>query len=141
MRNLYDRFGRSNRVVAILTLILVFTLSSIAFAAPDEKHGRGPVGVNYRDRDDDDERRGGWDWNRRELRRRAMNFGSSAGFRAGRQDKFRDQRFNFRDEHLFRMATLGYRRNLGSIDMYRRIFREAFAESYARGYRSVISRW
>jgi hypothetical protein len=124
-----------------LTLILVFTLSSITFAAPDEKHGRGPVQANYRDRDDDDNRRGGWDWNRRELRRRAMSFGSSAGFQAGRHDKFRDQRFNFRDERAFQMATLGYRRNLGSLEMYRRIFREAFADSYARGYRSVISRW
>jgi hypothetical protein len=119
--------------------MFVFTLSSITFAAPDEKHRRGPVQANYRDRDDDDRRDGGW--NRGELRRRAMNFGSSAGFQAGRHDKFRDQRFNFRDERAFRMGTLGYRRNLGSLDMYRRIFREAFAQSYARGYRSVISRW
>ena len=130
MSNLLDR---KNRIVSFLTISLVFTLSSIAFAAPDNKHGRGPVQANYRDRDDDDDR---WDRGRGEGRRRATSFGTSAGFQAGRRDRVLHRSFNFRDERAFQVATLGYRRQFGSIELYRRVFREAFMQGYIQGFRT-----
>ncbi len=140
MSNLLDR---KNRIVSFLTILLVFSLSSIAFAAPDNKHGRGPSQANYRDRDRDDDNDDGWDdRGRGEGRRRATILGMRAGFEAGRRDRVLHRSFNFRDEQAYRVATLGYRRQFGSIEMYRRNFREAFMQGYIQGFRTGGgSRW
>ena len=137
MSYLIDRRIKS---ISLLTLVFLLSFSSLAFAAPDGDGRRGPVHANYRDRDDDDR----WDHrdrNPREIRRRAMSFGTRAGFEAGRRDRFYHRGFNFRNEHAYREATLGYHRQMGSLDLYRRIFREAFAQAYVQGYRSGGSRW
>ncbi|HEX5732417.1 MAG TPA: hypothetical protein VF131_06250 [Blastocatellia bacterium] len=126
--------------ISLLTIVLLLSFSSLAFADPDRDSGRGSVRANYRDRDDDDH----WehrDRNPREVRRRAMSFGTRAGFEAGRRDRFYHRGFNYRDEQAFREATLGYRRQMGSFELYRRIFREAFAQAYVQAYRSGGSRW
>ena len=137
MSNLFDRRIKS---ISLLTIVLLFTFSSFAFAGPDRNDGRGSVQANYRDRDDDD-RWEHWDRNRGDVRRWATTFGTRAGFEAGRRDRWSHRGFNFRDEQVFRDATLGYRRQLGSLELYRRIFREAFARAYAQGYRSGGPRW
>ena len=137
MSYLIDRRIKS---MSLLIIVLLLSFSSLAFAAPDDDGDRGRVRANYRDRDDDDD----WehrDRNPRELRRRAMSFGTRAGFEAGRRDRFYHRGFNFRNEHAYRDATLGYRRQMGSLDLYRRIFREAFVHAYVQGYRSGGSRW
>ena len=137
MSNLLDR---RNKRIGLLTIVLLFSFSSLAFAGPDRNDGRGHVQSNYRDRDDDD-RWDRWDRNPGEARRRAISFGTRAGFEAGRRDRLYHRGFNFRDEQAYRTATLGYRRQIGNFELYRRIFREAFAQGYGQGYRSGGSRW
>lgn len=137
MRNLLDR---RNKRISLLTIVLLFSFSSLAFADPDRNGGRGPVQANYRDRDDDDHREHR-DRNAGEVRRRAISFGTRAGFEAGRRDRWYHRGFNFRNEQVFREATLGYHRQIGSLELYRRSFREAFAQAYIQGYRSGGSRW
>lgn len=137
MSNLLDR---RNKRLTLLAIVLLFSFSSLAFAGPDRNDERGHVQANYRDRDDDDR----WehrDRNAGEVRRRAMSFGARAGFEAGRRDRLYHRSFNFRDEQVFRNATLGYRWQMGSLDLYRRSFREAFAQAYVQGYRNGGSRW
>lgn len=129
-------FDRRKTIATISTLLLVFSLSSLAFASSDQHGRRGPVRANYRDRDDDDRRWG--DWNRGEIRRRAISFGSRIGFEAGRRDRVYHRSFNFRNEQAYQVASAGYRRNLGSLELYRRIFREAFAQAYVQGYRGGL---
>jgi hypothetical protein len=70
-----------------------------------------------------------------------MSFGTRAGFEAGRRDRLYHRGFNFRNEQVYRAATLGYRRQMGNLDLYRRVFREAFAQGYVQGYRGGTPRW
>lgn len=137
MSNLLDR---KNKRVSLLTIVLLFSFSSLAFAGPDRNNERGPVQANYRDRDDDDQW-GHRDRNPGEVRRRAISFGTRAGFEAGKRDRLYHRGFNFRNEQVFREATLGYRRQMGNLELYRRSFREAFAQGYIQGYRSGGTRW
>lgn len=138
MSNLLDR---RNKRITLLTIVLLLSFSSLAFAGPDRNDGRGPAQSSYRDRDDDDRWDDRWDRNPGHVRRRAASFGARAGFEAGKRDRWNHRGFNFRDEQAFREATLGYRRHMGSIDLYRRSFREAFAQAYSQGYRSGGPRW
>lgn len=130
--------NRRRTIASLLTILFVFSCSTFAAAAPAPNSASAPAQARYRDRDDDDR----WDrGDRAEARRRAMSFGTRAGFEQGRRDKLRREGFNFRDEVIFRNATLGYRRQFGNLELYRRNFREGFAIGYSQGYRSGGSRW
>ena len=144
-----NQFDPRIKRLTLLTIVLLFSFSSLAFAGPDRNSGHGSERANYRDRDDDDnwrhrdhDRDDDDDWrNPGGVRRRARSFGLRAGFEAGRRDKWNHRGFNFRDEQIYRDATLGYHRQLGSLELYRRSFREAFAQGYIQGYRVGGSRW
>ncbi len=134
MINLIDR---RKTIASLLTILFVFSCSTFVAAAP-APNASAPAQLRFRDRDDDDR----WDrGDRAEARRRAISFGTRAGFEQGRRDRMRREGFNFRDEVIFRNATLGYRRQFGNLEMYRRHFREGFAIGYSQGYRSGGSRW
>ena len=136
---------RRKTIASLLTILFVFSCTTMATAAPAPNSASATVEANLfdrhrdRDRDDDDDR---WDrGDRAEARRRAHSFGMRAGIEQGRRDRFRREGFNFRDEAMYRNATLGYRRQFGSLEAYRRNFREGFAIGYSQGYRSGGSRW
>jgi hypothetical protein len=61
------------------------------------------------------------------------------GFREGRTEGEKDGRsrdpFRYEDEGDYRKGDIGYHRNYGSVDLYRRTFREGFAAGYTEGYR------
>lgn len=142
MTNLINR----RKTIASLLMIL-FAFSSLTFAAavPGATGAGASAQAGYRDRDDDrwdrddDDR---WDRpNRAEARRHALSIGARAGFEQGRRDRLRREGFNFRDEQIYRNATLGYRRQFGNLELYRRNFREGFVRGYAQGYRIGGPRW
>ena len=83
---------------------------------------------SVRDRNHDDV------FNRRDVERVALQNGARAGFRAGRNDRARGRDFDFRDHDAFRDATVGYRREFGDLDSYRRTFREGFRQGYEEGF-------
>jgi hypothetical protein len=130
--------NRRKTIASLLTILFALSCSTFAAAGPDPDRARGPLQASYRDRDDDDR----WDHHDRgEARRRALGFGTRAGFEEGRRDRLRHDGFNFRDEQTYRNATLGYRRQFGNLELYRRNFREGFIRGYSQGYRSGGSRW
>jgi hypothetical protein len=90
------------------------------------------------------------DWNRRgrnsdgygnyggsyELRQTALNTGFNDGLKAGREDRNRNERFNYTDERDFQNATRGYNSRFGDRSLYQRYYREGFSHGYAdtQGY-------
>ena len=70
-----------------------------------------------------------------ELRQTALNAGYNEGMKEGRNDRNRGDRFDYRDESDYRNATEDYSSRLGDRELYRRYFREAFANGYEDGYR------
>ena len=90
------------------------------------------------------------DWNRRrrdsdgygnyggsyELRQTALNTGFNDGLKAGREDRNRNERFNYTDERDFQNATKGYSSRFGDRSLYQRYYREGFSHGYAdtQGY-------
>jgi hypothetical protein len=108
--------------------------------------GRGPQRdrTRYDDDDDDYDRDGRYNRNRRsnrdgrynggDVNRIARDNGYRAGYDAGRRDRADGDRFNYRDEGAYRDATYGYRSEYGNRDAYRNLFRSAFAQGYEDGY-------
>src|SRR5262245_44615745 len=64
----------------------------------------------------------------------AYNEGYQRGLRAGEDDIRRGQAFNYTDESDFRRGDVGYRREYGSLDVYRNQFRRGFETGYRAGY-------
>ena len=88
----------------------------------------------------DRNRRGG-DWNGGygsgasfALRQTALNAGYNNGIEEGRKDRRRGDRFDYRDEGDYQSATEDYSSRLGDRELYRRYFREGFANGYRAGY-------
>jgi len=71
-----------------------------------------------------------------ELRQTALNTGFNDGLKAGREDRNRNERFNYNDEGDFQKATKGYSSRFGDRSLYQRYYREAFSHGYAdtQGY-------
>lgn len=71
-----------------------------------------------------------------ELRQTALNTGFNDGLKAGREDRNRNERFNYTDEGDFQKATRGYSSRFGDRSLYQRYYREAFSHGYAdtQGY-------
>jgi hypothetical protein len=109
----------------MLVLVAILALPALALTAQAQGRGRG------RDRDNDgiDDR-----YERRGTERVAERQGYEQGLRAGREDRARRERFDFRDEGAFQDATYGYRDEYGNRELYRRNFRQAFRQGYERGY-------
>lgn len=101
---------------------------------------------DWRDNDDYDRDRRNRDWDRNgrndnwdrygsaQLRQTALNAGYNNGLEEGRKDRSRGERFDFRDESDYQDATIDYNSRLGDRELYRRYFREGFANGYRAGY-------
>ena len=132
--------------IFMVTLVVFLVLPVSAFA-----QGRGRDRDNdewrrnqSRDdrwrRDDNDRHRHGRDWDGYgngvsfQLRQTALNAGYNNGIEEGRNDRRRGERFDFRDEGDYQKATEDYSSRLGDRELYRRYFREGFANGYRAGY-------
>jgi hypothetical protein len=69
-----------------------------------------------------------------QLRQTALNAGANEGIKAGRKDRQRGERYDFRDEGAYQNATKDYNSRLGDRETYRRYFQVAFEHAYADGY-------
>ena len=69
-----------------------------------------------------------------DFRQTALNAGYNEGIRAGREDRRRGDRYDFRDEGAFQSASKDYNSRMGDRYTYQRYFREAFATGYRDGY-------
>jgi hypothetical protein len=94
-----------------------------------------------RDRNYDRNRRGR-NWDRYgsfggsfQLRQTALNAGYNNGIQEGRKDRRRGDRFDYRDEGDYQKATEDFSSGLGDRELYKRYFREGFANGYEDGYR------
>lgn len=70
-----------------------------------------------------------------QLRQTALNAGYNNGLQEGRKDRKRGDRFDYRDEGDYQKATEDYSSRLGDRELYKRYFREGFANGYEDGYR------
>jgi hypothetical protein len=69
-----------------------------------------------------------------QLRQTALNAGYNNGMEEGRNDRARNERFDYNDEADFQRATQDYNSRLGDRETFRRYFRDAFARGYRDGY-------
>jgi hypothetical protein len=69
-----------------------------------------------------------------DLRQTALNAGYNEGMKEGREDRSRNERFDFADESDYRNASKDYSSRLGDRYAYQRYFREAFQNGYRDGY-------
>jgi hypothetical protein len=69
-----------------------------------------------------------------DLRQTALNAGFTDGVKAGRKDRNKRERFDFRDEGNYQKATRDYSSRLGDRYLYQRYYREAFEHGYDDGY-------
>jgi hypothetical protein len=69
-----------------------------------------------------------------DLRQTALNAGFADGYKEGRKDRDRNERFNYTDESGYQKATRDYSSSKGDRYTYQRYYREAFANGYADGY-------
>ena len=112
--------------------------------------GRGPRG--NRGYDDDDYYRtngrnrrrddGSYGRNRSgaDVGRIALENGYREGLRAGQNDRADGRRSSYRDYSAYQDGTIGYRGEYGSVDTYRRSFRDGFRRGYEDGYGSRSGR-
>lgn len=68
------------------------------------------------------------------FRQTALNAGYNEGVRAGREDRRRGDRYDFRDEGAYQSASKDYNSRMGDRWAYQRYFREAFETGYRDGY-------
>ena len=108
----------------------------------DKNNGRSRRDDNYGRSDQYDRNRRGRNWDRyggyggsSQLRQTALNAGYNNGITEGRKDRRRGDRFDYRDEGDFQRATEDYSSRLGDRELYKRYFREGFANGYEDGYR------
>jgi hypothetical protein len=144
MKQLIKRFGGG-----ILGLFLLLGISMVASQTAQAQYRDRYPQTRDRDwrRDDDRDWRRNDDWNRRrdwdrydryggfQLRQTALNAGYNEGIKAGRKDRDRGERFEYRDEGAFRSANKDYSSRLGDRYLYQQFFRQGFANGYSDGYR------
>lgn len=108
----------------------------------DKNNGQRRGDDNYGRNDQYDRNRRGRNWDRYggyggsfQLRQTALNAGYNNGIQEGRKDRRRGDRFDYRDEGDFQRATEDFSSRLGDRELYKRYFREGFANGYEDGYR------
>ncbi|HVQ38271.1 MAG TPA: hypothetical protein VMS31_12105 [Pyrinomonadaceae bacterium] len=112
--------------MVVMALVLVLPVSAFA-------QGRGRTDNDWR-RNDRWDRNNDFGRGSFQLRQTALNAGYNNGIEEGRKDRRRGERFEFRDEGDFQRATEDYSSRLGDRELYRRYFREGFANGYRAGY-------
>ena len=70
-----------------------------------------------------------------QLRQTALNAGYNQGIKAGRKDRSRGERYEYRDEGAFQSASADYNSRFGNRALYQQYFREGFINGYTDGYR------
>ena len=107
----------------------------------DKNNGQRRGNDNYGRNDQYDRNRRGRNWDRYggyggsfQLRQTALNAGYNNGIQEGRKDRRRGDRFDYRDEGDFQRATQDFSSRLGDRELYKRYFREGFANGYRDGY-------
>ena len=108
----------------------------------DKNNGQGRRNGNWGRSDQYDRNRRGRNWDRyggyggsSQFRQTALNAGYNNGIEEGRKDRRRGDRFDYRDEGDFQRATEDYSSRMGDRELYKRYFREGFANGYEDGYR------
>jgi hypothetical protein len=133
MKKLITRFG-GGILGLFLLLGIGMTASQTAQAQYRDRYPQSRDQDWRRDRDNDRN----WDrYNRGgfQLRQTALNAGYNEGIKAGRKDRNRRERFEYRDEGAYQNATKDYSSRLGDRELYRQYFRQGFANGYNDGYR------
>ncbi len=69
------------------------------------------------------------------FRQTALNAGYNEGMKAGREDRRRGDRYDYRDEGQYQSASKDYNSRMGDRSAYQSYFRQAFQTGYADGYR------
>lgn len=69
----------------------------------------------------------------------ATQAGYRDGVYAGRNDRNRNERFDYDDEKAFKNADNGYYKALGDKDDYKRVYRQNFRRGYEEGYRGWVA--
>jgi hypothetical protein len=69
-----------------------------------------------------------------ELVETAMKAGYTAGLSAGRTDRSRGDRFDFKNEIDYKAASKGFSASLGAKKLYQRHFRTGFEQGYKEGW-------
>jgi hypothetical protein len=69
-----------------------------------------------------------------QLRQTALNAGYNEGIEEGRNDRRRNERFNFADESDYRNASKDYNSRFGNRALYQRYFRAGFENGYRDGW-------
>jgi hypothetical protein len=129
----------------LFALALLFGIGLGAKSTAQAQYPRYPD-TYRRDRDRDRDYRRDRDNQRRrsdypyyggsfDFRQTAMNAGYNEGIKAGRDDRRRGERFEFRDEGAYRSANKDYNSRYGDRSMYQAYFRQAFQTGYSDGYR------
>ena len=118
--------GKISRTVIVFALLCVAAIVlSAAVYAQDRYPNNDP---NRRDRNLDQSGNYGGS---QELRQTALNAGYDQGVRQSNYDRQNGgQQSNYRSSDVYRRATQGYNSRLGDRELYRRYFREAFANGY-----------
>jgi hypothetical protein len=75
-----------------------------------------------------------------DTQRLAYDTGYREGLERGRVDIRRGHRFDYERDAEFRRADLGYRRDYGNRDFYRRAFKDGFIAGYTEAFRGVRGR-
>jgi len=138
MKQLITRFGGG---ILGLFLLLGIGMAASQTAQAQYRNDRYPQtrDRDYRDDQWNQRRDRTWDRNNRygnsQLRQTALNAGYNEGMKAGRKDRNRGERFEYRDEGAYQNATKDYSSRLGDRELYQQYFRQGYANGYRDGYR------
>jgi hypothetical protein len=115
-----NRKANLKLMVSFSLALFVVILSINVTAQREAKRGRNGVHTN-------------WGGSSR-LRETALHTGYDSGLNDGRNDRSRGERFDFKDESAYKIATKGYTSSLGDVTLYQRYFRAGFENGYIDGW-------
>jgi hypothetical protein len=109
------------KLLVCFSLVLLLVALSVSVSAQRKaRRGRNGANLNF----------GG----STQLRETALHTGYDSGVNAGRNDRSRHERFDFKDESDYKTATKGYTSDLGDQSLYQRYFRAGFENGYRDGW-------
>lgn len=120
-----DLTNRIAGVVCGFALLFGIGIGASTIGQAQDRNGDG-----YQDRRDRNWDRYGNYGGSVELRQTALNAGYDEGVREGAKDRQNNNRSNYQSSYTYQSATKDYSQRLGSRDLYRRYFREAFVNGY-----------
>jgi hypothetical protein len=124
-----NRSGSALLVFPLLFAIGMVLSTSAQAQSQDDRWVQDRENINLDRRGRDWDRYGNYGGSS-ELRRTALNAGYEEGIKEGRKHRGNGNRTEYRNLNSYERATKGYNQRLGDRELYRRYFREAFAEGY-----------